>query len=179
MDDARQRSGRLAHALWFVPLAATVLWLMVRDSPFSTTEGSGPVDHTRQRREGTGATTQHSGSHAGTLWFIFLAGPVLWIIDLMLGYIIAAIGCNTRYDGATLLIHLLTLVCALGTAYAGYVAVKRWQHSHVDEMTIANGGGGSRTFMELAGILMSAYFLLLIIGEDIALFVLKPCQSLT
>lgn len=123
-------------------------------------------------------TRQRTGNQ-GVLWFVFLAGPVLWIIDLMLGYIIAAIGCDAHYDGATLLGHLLTLVCALGAAYAGSVAVKHWRQSGADELAVAAGGGRSRTFMALAGILLSAYFLLLIIGEDIALFVLKPCQSIT
>lgn len=123
-------------------------------------------------------TRQRSGNQ-GMLWFVFLAGPVLWVLDLMLGYIIAAIGCDAHYGGATVLLHLLTLACAAGATYAGFVAVRLWRQSRADEITVAGGGGGSRTFMELAGILMSAYFLLLIIGEDIAIFVLKPCESLT
>lgn len=179
MGDTPQRRSGYAEKLGFVFLAVTVCWLMARHSPSPRTEGGDLMDHTRYSDTGINQPPQRSGSHAAPLWFVFLAGPVLWVIDLMLGYLIAAIGCNANFSGATLLGHLLTLACALGTAFAGYVAVKQWRRSQVDELTVANGGGGSRTFMELAGILMSAYFLLLIIGEDIALFVLKPCQSIT
>ena len=169
MHRPAQRSNRIAVPMGFALLAGAVLWLIRRNPTVLVEEEGGGMNRTQQDR----------GSHAGTLWFVFLAGPVFWIIDLLLGYLIASIGCNAHYGSATLLGHLLTLACALGTAFAGYVALRQWRRSGVDEMTVASGGGGSRTFMELAGMLMSAYFLLLIIGEDIALFVLKPCQSIT
>jgi len=118
-------------------------------------------------------------NNAGILWFVFLAGPVLWIIDLMVGYPIAAIGCDAHFMGATVLLHLLTLACAAGTAVAGVVAWRRWQASGAGEMSVAGGGGRSGTFMELAGILMSVLFFVLILFEDVAIFVLRPCVGIT
>ena len=168
MHRPAQRSSRIAVSMGFALLAGAVLWL-IRRNPTGPGDEGGDMNRT----EG------NSRNHTGILWFVFLAGPIFWIIDLMLGYVIAAIGCDAHYGGATLLGHILTFACAIGTAFAGYVALRQWRRSGVDEMTVANGGGNSRTFMELAGILMSAYFLLLIIGEDIALFVLKPCQAIT
>ncbi len=125
------------------------------------------------------ASERRQGSGQGVLWAVVLAGPILWIIDLMVGYAIASVGCATDFGPARLLLHLLTVLCIVGTMAAGAVAWRRWKGSHASEMTVAGGGGGSGAFMALAGILISIFFLLLLIFEDVALFVLQPCGSVT
>lgn len=113
------------------------------------------------------------------MWFSFLAGPVLWSIQLMVIYAVASLSCNVngRSAAGTWIGHILTLVFALITLYAGYLAWRRWRALNQSEETVAGGGGSSAAFLALSGVFLNAVFLLLILAEDIATFVLSACQG--
>lgn len=114
-------------------------------------------------------------AHQGPLWFSFLAGPVLWVIEFMVSYAVASVTCGTQASVGNVILHLITLGAAAIAAYGGVLAWRRWRAFDAREEVVASGGGDSTQFMALAGMFVSAIFVLLIISEDIAIFVLHPC----
>lgn len=143
-----------------------------------------------------------TGMGGGTLWevdhlalaFGLLGGKLAWILHLGLSYALIPVVCGT---GREWLLHLLTGTLALVAALAMVVAWRTWRRS-------GGGSGGGRPgreggegdspegigqvagpnqgalratgFLSLTGLLLSGFFLLLIVVEGLpALIQQDPC----
>ena len=114
------------------------------------------------------------------LWYAFLGGAIGWKLQLMMNYSLVPYAC-ARDAGFT--IHLasaVSLAVALGAGVAAIVAWRRtggypfgWEGDDTED-------GATMTrerFMAVGGLLMSAFFALVIAGQWIPTFILDPCWS--
>lgn len=105
------------------------------------------------------------------LWTGILTGPVLWFAQQQICFVLVPWVCT---HGGVIWLHLVTLVCLLGTCGAGLLAFtirRREQHEH--DLT----PGQQRVhFMATLGVLSSLFFSALIVAQGIPNFVFDPCQ---
>jgi hypothetical protein len=107
-----------------------------------------------------------------SLWFGVLAGPTAALVCLEVAYMSVPWACRT---GHVLPLHLVPLVTALVAIVAGLVARRDWT---VVEPTWPDDAEGvlSRTrFMAACGVMLSAFSVLVIVGQWLAIFILDPC----
>jgi len=106
------------------------------------------------------------------LWAGILAGPIAWALDLTSSYAIVKWTCSSQH---TIVLHLITLgsllLIAAGAA-ASFTALQRAPEQATDD--------GSRSvdrgrFMALLGLLLSAMFALVVIGNAVPRLVLDAC----
>jgi hypothetical protein len=121
------------------------------------------------------------------LWFGLFGAPVAWSLQLLASYALVAHGCYPDAEPITMPVvpGLRTLVLGTGAAalavalLAGGVAWRSWratQHEHQGEHeALLEVGAGRVRFMALAGILLSAVFVLGIVMNTVPLLLLRPC----
>ncbi len=107
------------------------------------------------------------------LWFGLLAGPIAWSLHLLVSYPLVPFICGTEWE---FLLHVVTLFAAL-IALAGAVIAYRSRQALDDEDHEETPTRVWRraSFMALAGMLLSSFFLFVIIVEGIPNFLLDPC----
>ncbi len=110
--------------------------------------------------------------HLVLLWFGLLGGALAWTLRLAVAYALNPVACAT---GWTILIHLVTLVTALITLAAIVVAFRGWRTSGLGTRTEVGGPAGWSGFLSLLGVLLNLVFLLAILLEGSAAFVIGPC----
>ena len=118
-----------------------------------------------------------------TLAFGLFAGPVMWSVQELVSYPVAAQACypgsaplrEPLIGGVSAIIAAATLVALAVTIIALLTALRSWR---------AAGGGAehestdeSRTrFLSLAGVLVSALFALAIALNGVPVLMLRPCS---
>jgi hypothetical protein len=108
-----------------------------------------------------------------SLWIGLLVPPLACLANLEITYALVPTACST---GNMTPVHLVNLVYLLVAAWAGLVAW-RWWDAVGKAWPNAEGGRPARTrFLAGVGVLVSGYFVLVIIGMWIPDFVLHPCQ---
>lgn len=126
----------------------------------------------------------------GALWLGLFGGPVLWALQLMVGYGLTAHGCfpgtsprsgpiGAMWSGSV----IATLIAVIGTCTAGFVALKAWRSaSHeraardsAHHTSLLDIGEGRTRFMAFAGILSSGVFLLAELFSGWGLAMLRGC----
>lgn len=116
---------------------------------------------------------------SGTLWFGVLGAPVVWGARLVASYALVAPVCR---GGGGLVLHLAS-AAALGVSLiALLVAWRSYQATRPAERPPAERAGpvdpwvlDRARFMAVLGLLMSAFFALVIVAEWSGVFVTDPC----
>jgi hypothetical protein len=121
------------------------------------------------------------------LWFGLFGAPVAWSLQLLASYALVAHGCYPDAAPMTMPVvpGLRALVLGTGAAalavalLAGVSAWRSWratrrEHEGEHEALLEAGEGRTR-FMALAGILLSAVFVLGIVMNVVPLLLLRPC----
>ena len=110
------------------------------------------------------------------LWAGLLAGPVVWSALLGLNYMLSYVACETRQ---TWPLHLATAVAVAVVAAAGWMA---WRGGPAENdqrrsppVTRATSESRAR-WMSIAGVLTSAWFILVILAMEIPILVLRTCD---
>jgi hypothetical protein len=121
------------------------------------------------------------------LWFGLFGAPVAWSLQLLASYALVAHGCYPDAEPMTMPVvpGLRTLVLGTGVAalalalLAGGSAWRSWratQHEHDDgHEALLEAGEGRTRFMALAGMMLSAVFVLGIVMNVVPLLLLRPC----
>lgn len=92
-------------------------------------------------------------------WTGVLTGPVVWLFDLGLMYLLVRHSCTSRSSAALFAITLAALLLTALGALAAKVNLER------------------NRFMALGGMMMSGFFFLLVLAEAIPVWVLNPCEK--
>jgi hypothetical protein len=121
------------------------------------------------------------------LWFGLFGAPVVWSLQLLASYALVAHGCYPDAEPMTMPVvpGLRTLVLGTGAValavalLAGGSAWRSWratghEHEGGHEGPLEAGEGRMR-FMALAGMLLSAVFVLGIVMNVVPLLFLRPC----
>lgn len=117
------------------------------------------------------------------LWFVGLAGPVLWTVQLLMSYLLVSLACRTGITGGEILgiagIHVLLIGIMLGLAlvvlYAGVTAFRIARRIGTREESGAMAILTRRRFMAFAGVLYSLLFAVGIIWFGLPAFFVSPC----
>ncbi len=122
------------------------------------------------------------------LWFAFLGAPVVWALDLVVGYSVQATVCDTVGEHASLLglqsaraiPVLVSIVAAIVAVAAVVVAYRSWQETGTGEENpeaTVSAAVGRSWFMGFAGLASSMIVLLAIVLIAITELALGPCWS--
>jgi hypothetical protein len=121
------------------------------------------------------------------LWFGLFGAPVAWSLQLLASYALVAHGCYPDAEPMTMPVvpGLRALVLGTGAAalavalLAGGSAWRSWratQHEHDGgHEALLEAGEGRTRFMALAGMMLSAVFVLGIVMNVVPLLLLRPC----
>lgn len=133
------------------------------------------------------APARHAVS-SGRLFFGFFGGPAAWSIQLLAGYTLVEWRCAPRLPGApvpplgpTGTALLLVGAAAIGVALTALVvAFSIWRSSarevHGGVVHALDAGEGRTRFMALAGVAMSALFLVACVVTLAAALLLPACR---
>jgi hypothetical protein len=109
----------------------------------------------------------------GASWAALAAGPLAWFADQQISYRLTIWVCN---GGPSIVLHLVNLLALVVAACGIVIALRRWPK-------FAGASGESDRpashahFLVLLGLMLSAFFLLPIVAQTIATFILDPCQK--
>jgi hypothetical protein len=118
------------------------------------------------------------------LWFGVLGGALAWGLQLFGGYAIVGLACTAGSAlaetlspaGLDLLLLLLTALAAAMTVSAGVVAYRAWRRAGATEGQGEDGPArGVRGFLALAGVLLSALFLLAVLLQGVSPYFVRAC----
>ncbi len=113
------------------------------------------------------------------LGFVFLCGPIVWGLQLLVGYLLVSLSCiyNNRIQmyalsAAAFVLTLVALVLAL-VNWRRYVAR---DHTYLGDLDTPDD---TRDFIVTSGVLLSGLFLLLIFVTGVVAIFLSPCPIIT
>ena len=109
----------------------------------------------------------------GWLWFGILAGPLAFLLNLQLSYMLVHPVCVTAHR---LVLHLVPAGALLLTASGGVSAWRSWQRTGQAESSKPGGVLPRSRFMADVGLLTSGLFLIVIVAQWLPNFILTPCQ---
>ncbi len=120
----------------------------------------------------------HERWRLAALWAGLLTGPIAWLTLLEVNYVLAYVACES---GSTWFMHLAVVIALLVVSAAGCGA---WAASHrnmlAEETLTPPLSDETRLqrsrWMSLAGVALSAWFVLAILAMEVPLIVLKECQ---
>ena len=113
-----------------------------------------------------------SGRSIALQWFGLLGPATAWLLNLEFGYSLAQTACH---GGGMAPVHLASVAALILAALGGVAALVTWRRSGSDwPQDVAGVLHRSRMFGAL-GLGSAALFLLIIITQWIAAFVLNPC----
>jgi hypothetical protein len=131
-------------------------------------------------------------------WTGLLAGPIAWLLQLQVAYVLIPWAC--AHDQQNLSLHLVTIASLLLTAGGAFIARRDWRGdgSEPPGDTVGTGSAGRvngvggvggvggvssavnararSRFMAVLGLCTSAFFFLVILVQGLASFILNPCQ---
>ena len=109
--------------------------------------------------------------------FGFFAGPVLWGLQIIIGYGLVTVSCSIGNkwpvyvtSGLSALIVLIAALVALG-AWRSVADASIWMET--------NESQDATRFLIVSGFLVSLLFFLLILATFVAAFFLSPCPLIT
>jgi hypothetical protein len=109
----------------------------------------------------------------GWLWFGILAGPLAFLLNLQLSYMLVQPVCATAHR---LVLHLVPAGALLLTAGGGGSAWRSWQRAGQAESSQTGGVLPRSRFMASVGLLTSGLFVIVIVAQWLPNFILTPCQ---
>ncbi len=120
----------------------------------------------------------HERLRLAALWAGVLTGPLAWLTLLEVNYVSAYVACESR---STWFMHLAVVAALSLTAGAGYAAwTASTDQSTGDEAQAPPLSDETRLqrsrWMSLAGIAISAWFILVILAMEVPLTLLEECR---
>lgn len=124
----------------------------------------------------------HRDGHGGrgpirplwSLWTGVFAGPVAWAIHLAGSFAIVEWTCATNRAWVH---HAVTAGVLLIALVGGAVAIRSYRATGGARETEAPGHQGRTHFLALAGVAVSAMFLLVILASEIPNLLMHPCSG--
>lgn len=109
--------------------------------------------------------------------FGFFAGPILWGLQILVGYGMVTVACT---NGNKLPVYLTVGIAGLIVLVAGAMAYQAWT-SRGDDSILVETEQAQETpvFWAVSGFLVSTLFFLLILTTAIAAIFLSPCPLIT
>ena len=104
-----------------------------------------------------------------------LAAPILWGIQLLIGYALTGPACTT---GSKVPIYALSILSGVLTIAAGVIAWRQWAGADRRAFTDLDTPDVPRTFLGSLGATSTLLFFWLILGTGLAIVVLSPCPLL-
>lgn len=105
-------------------------------------------------------------------WVSVLGGPIATLLNLQVNYTMVQWACTSGNAWTLHVVHLITLLMAIGAAALGR---SLWTRTG-GEWPDAGGGSASRSrFLAAFGALSSVFFALVIIAMWVAVMVIGPC----
>jgi hypothetical protein len=103
----------------------------------------------------------------------FLGAPTVWALEFIISYAITQHACAT---GKYWELYLLSLVSCLLATGATFIAFRNL--GLTSEKQSSDGGTPlDRTrFMAITGLMISAFFVVVIVAEAVPRFILSPCE---
>ena len=124
------------------------------------------------------ANVETNGRQPWRWTFMFFAGPIMWALQLFIGYGLASYACSA----SKIPVYVLGVIMALIVLAAGVLAYQSWQRLTPEERPSLQAVDEPHewpTFIAVGGFLVSLLFLgLIVITAVVALF-LSPCPPIT
>ena len=114
---------------------------------------------------------------AAALWIGILAGPVVWFSLLEANYVMSYVACEARQ---TWFLHAATFLSAALVAGAGWLSWRSGPAESDDRRSppVTSATSESRArWMSIAGVVTSAWFILVILAMEIPLLLLGGCGA--
>jgi hypothetical protein len=115
------------------------------------------------------------GTRLAALWFGLLAGPLAWAALLQTNYVLSYVACEQRH---TWMLHLSAAV-ALALTAAGALSSWRAAPAKAAEDSPSRDPADAAVlrarFMATAGLVLCAWFALVILATEIPALLLHPC----
>ena len=117
----------------------------------------------------------HDSRRAATLVASVLAGPLVWLALLEVNYVTSYVACEQRSDW---MLHAASIVALVLVALAGRAAWRARTAGPTDTPTVSQDETSAlrARFLAHAGMLMCAWFIVVIIATEIPVIVHQPCQ---
>jgi hypothetical protein len=111
------------------------------------------------------------------LWIGILAGPIVWFVVLEANYVLSYAACESRH---TWFLHAGNIFSIVLVAAAGWLAWRSGQPAADRAGTLpgASAPGETRArWMSTAGVVLSLWFMLVILAMEIPMLVLRACGA--
>ena len=106
------------------------------------------------------------------LWTSVLSGPVVFLLNLQISYVMVDWACNTGNDWAVHVVHFVSLIAAMAGGMLGLILWRRSGSGWPDP----GGGSGSRSrLLAVLGTLGGVAFAISILAQWITVMVLGTC----
>ena len=118
-----------------------------------------------------------SSTNRWRLPFGFFAGPVLWGLQILVGYGLATVACTI---GNKLSVYIAIILSALIVLAAAILAYQSWSSRAENSLLVeTNQVHENTSFWAVSGFVVSTLFFLLIMVTAITAFFLSPCPIIT
>jgi hypothetical protein len=121
--------------------------------------------------------TQQTTAQAANwlLWFIFLGGPVTWLVGLQTDYALVPWVCTYQK------ILLLRLVACAFLIIPALIVVVAWRHWRRQQPQLVDPSSelvrDRARFMSLLGLMSASIFFLVILAQAVSTFIFDPCAT--
>jgi hypothetical protein len=118
----------------------------------------------------------HEPRRLAALWAGLLTGPVVWFALLETNYVLSYVACERRQ---TWMLHAAIAVAVLLVALSGWLA---WGAGPAEDdqrrsPPVTRDTSESRArWMSISGVVVSAWFILVILAMEIPIVVLRTCD---
>jgi len=109
---------------------------------------------------------------------MFFAGPVIWALQLFIGYTLASYACSL----SKIPVYVLGVIMALIVLAAGILAYQSWQRLTAENRPALQDVDELHewpAFIAVAGFIVSLLFLGLIVVTAVVAFFHNPCPLIT
>jgi hypothetical protein len=134
--------------------------------------GNVPVA-TREPERRAHADDLRASPRLAAQWVGLLLAPATFFAHLQGAYVLVPRAC--RYD-ASVWLHVVGVASVLLAAAGTLVAWRVWEDAGRHETTETGGPLPRARFLGVVGFVMSAMFVLLLLAQWVAGFVISPCQ---
>ncbi len=115
---------------------------------------------------------EHSPVSDAALWTSVLGGPLVFLLNLEVAYVMTDWTCNTGNGWALHVVHLVSLALA---AAMGLLGLRLWRRVG-DETPGSAGGAAARSrLLAAVGVLGGALFAVCVLAQWLPVVVLGPC----
>lgn len=103
----------------------------------------------------------------------FFLAPFAWAAQLLVNYSLTPTAC---VSGQTWMLHVVSLAALVTAAGGAVIASSAWKRLTSGSTVEGNPYESGRRFMALSGLVLSAFFVLVILAQEIPTWWLDPCQ---